>query len=118
MGQEEEALWSVIGPKCCLSQHLQMQFSTVSPPAKLTFPGPPDLLFPAPASPNSLRPPRCSEHSSTPLQQEQQQAAGDARLQQQLAGGVYADVEALLSHWQGLDDARKLQYAQMAALTR
>lgn len=40
------------------------------------------------------------------------------RLQQQLDGGTFIDVEALLSHWQDLDDARKLQYAQMAALTR
>lgn len=56
----------------------------------------------------------CSEGSSALPQQQQQ----DQWLQQQLAGGVYADVQALLSHWQQLDDARKLQYAQMAALTR
>lgn len=51
-------------------------------------------------------------------QQQQQQLDGAARLRQQLAGGTFSDIEALLSHWQQLDDARKLQYAQMAALTR
>jgi hypothetical protein len=62
----------------------------------------------------------CSEPSSAlPQQQQQEQEQEqDQGLQQQLAGGVYADVAALLSHWQQLDDARKLQYAQMAALTR
>jgi hypothetical protein len=51
-------------------------------------------------------------------QQQQQQLDGAARLQQQLSGGTFSGIEALLSHWQQLDDARKLQYAQMAALTR
>lgn len=39
-------------------------------------------------------------------------------LLQQQAGGTYADIQALLSHWEDLDDVRKLQYAQMAVLTR
>lgn len=32
--------------------------------------------------------------------------------------GSYADVLQLQSHWEQLDDARKVQYAQMAVLTR
>lgn len=52
---------------------------------------------------------RCREQASDQQQQRQQQ---------QLAGGCYADIEQLQSHWDQLDGARKVMYAQMALLTR
>ena len=56
----------------------------------------------------------CSEQSNavaaTPVEQ---------RLQQHnLSGGFYADIEQLESHWDQLDDQRKIMYAQMSVLTR
>ena len=59
--------------------------------------------------------PPCRDLSANeqPQQQQEQQ-----QQQQQIAGGCYADVEQLQSHWQDLDAARKVMYAQMAVLTR
>jgi len=36
----------------------------------------------------------------------------------QAAGGTYTDVQQLLNHWAELDGKRKIQFAQMALLTR
>jgi orotidine-5'-phosphate decarboxylase len=52
------------------------------------------------------------ELSSAQDKQQQQQQ------EQQVAGGCYADVQQLQSHWQELDASRKVMYAQMAVLTR
>eukprot|EP00775_Hariotina_reticulata_P013528 gene13528-biopygen15414 len=38
--------------------------------------------------------------------------------QRKAAGGTFTDVKQLLNHWEQLDGKRKIQYAQMAVLTR
>lgn len=56
----------------------------------------------------------CSEQSKDDAARSVQQ-----RLQQhEPSGGFYADIEQLESHWDKLDDPRKIMYAQMAVLTR
>jgi hypothetical protein len=69
------------------------------------------IRYTARAGPCASSAAACRELSATQAEQAPQQ-------QQQLAGGCYGDVEQLQSHWQELDAARKVMYAQMAVLTR